>query len=324
MKYRALGNSSLKLSEIGFGCWGIGGRTLGETSYGETNDQESLEALNKALEVGINFFDTSNVYGAGKSEELIGSVATDHRDEMIIATKAGWNDYSGKNDYSPSAITASLEASLRRLQTEYIDLLQLHNPPIDDLETHPEIVENLENLKKHGKMREWGFSIKNPMDGLKILERYNPASLQVNFNMLDDRALSCGLLEKAREKGVGIISRTPLCFGFLSGDIDETTTFSPGDHRLAWSVSLKKIWAQSARKIKAQHPLQQGETMIQSALRFCLSFSGVASTIPGMLKADEVVENAKASLQGPLPPSVLASITKINEAVAADFQQVKP
>jgi len=323
MKFRPLGKSSIEVSEIGFGCWGIGGRTPGKTSYGETDDRTSLKALNKALEVGINFFDTSNVYGAGRSEELIGQVAKDHRAEMVIATKAGWNDYSGESDYSPKAVTRSLEGSLKRLQTDYVDVLQLHNPSLDELEAKPEIIENLETLKQQGKLREWGLSIKNPVDAMWVLEGFSPALLQVNFNMLDDRAINCGLFSAAKEKGIGLIARTPLCFGFLSGDIDETTEFPAGDHRQAWSAAQKKIWARSARKIRSKYPPDQGETMIQSALRYCLSFAEITSTIPGMLTPQEVLENSAASHRGGLLEDVLLSIAKINQEAAAGFQQAR-
>src|SRR5262245_48665000 len=151
MKYRPLGKTGLQVSEIGFGAWGIGGRTDGETSYGDTDDAVSLRALAEALDCGINFIDTSSVYGLGHSETLIGRALQGRRHRALVATKAGFVRYGAQPDFSPAHLRASLEGSLRRLRTDYVDLLQLHNPPPELLRSDPAILETLRQLCSEGR-----------------------------------------------------------------------------------------------------------------------------------------------------------------------------
>src|SRR6185295_5584920 len=157
MKYRALGRTGLSVSEIGFGAWGIGGRTVGETSYGDTDDRTSLVALRRALDRGITFFDTSSAYGEGHSEALIGEAFAARRDKVVIATKAGYDSWDKPPDFSPGAVVASAERSLARLRSDYVDLLQLHNPPAQALREGG-VREALTRLQSSGKIRAWGVS----------------------------------------------------------------------------------------------------------------------------------------------------------------------
>ena len=177
MRYRPLGKTGLQVSEIGFGAWGIGGRTVEQTSYGDTDDRTSLAALDRALERGITFFDTSAAYGNGHSEALIGQAVRGKRSRAVIATKAGYEAWDQAPDFSPSAIVASTERSLARLGTDYLDLLQLHNPPLDVV-TAPAVREALAGLVQSGKIRAWGVSAKGPEEALQALRACEIAAIR--------------------------------------------------------------------------------------------------------------------------------------------------
>jgi aryl-alcohol dehydrogenase-like predicted oxidoreductase len=311
MKYRQLGHSGIAVSEIGFGAWGIGGSTDGLTSYGATDDKVSLAALGRALERGITFYDTSSVYGYGHSETLIGQAFKSDRDHVVIATKAGFKRWDDRPDFSPDAIMRSCEQSLARLKTDHVDLLQLHNPDPETVR-NGDVITALERLVQQGKARAWGLSMRSPVDALAALQAVKPAVLQVNLNMMDVRAVASGLLDAARDAGVGIIARTPLCFGFLSGAITAGAVFPPGDHRHGWPPAQIEAWRGGAQRVLAAVPHPAGSTATQAALRFCLSFPAVASVIPGMLTPGEVDENIAASAFGSLPASAVEAVLALN------------
>jgi aryl-alcohol dehydrogenase-like predicted oxidoreductase len=311
MNYRRLGTTGIEVSEIGFGAWGIGGATEGLTSYGATDDDVSLAALRRAIDVGITFFDTSSVYGYGRSEELIGEALRHDRDRAVIATKAGFTSWNGKPDFSADAIVRSCEQSLARLRCDYVDLLQLHNPDLATI-ARDDVISALSRLVRQGKARAWGLSMQAPADALAALPLVQPTTLQVNLNMMDLRALECGLLEAARAQGVGIIARTPLCFGFLSRTVRPNTAFPDGDHRRRWSPEQILSWCDGAESVLAAVQRPSGSTATQTALRFCLSFPEVSTVIPGMLKPGEVDENAQASGLGPLPVAAIEAVQALN------------
>lgn len=311
MKYRRLGRSGIEVSEIGFGAWGIGGATEGLTSYGATDDKVSLSALHRALDLGITFFDTSSVYGYGRSETLIGQAMRHARDRVVIATKAGFQAWNQEPDFTPDAIVRSCEESLKRLRSDYVDLLQLHNPTLECV-SREEVVATLDRLVRQGKARAWGLSMRAPSEALQVLQSAEPAVLQVNLNMMDVRAVESGLLDAAQRRGIGIIGRTPLCFGFLSGAIDADTVFPPGDHRLGWPRAQIDAWRNGAAQLLAAVPQPPGSTATQAALRFCLSFPAVSAVIPGMIRAEEVDENAEASRLGPMPPAAIEAVLALN------------
>jgi len=310
MKYRALGRTGLQVSEIGFGAWGIGGRTVGTTSYGDTDDRTSLAALARALDRGITFFDTSSAYGGGHSEELIGQAFEAVRDRVVIATKAGYDAWDRPPDFSPAAVVASAEASLRRLRTDTIDLFQLHNPPQEALRS-TELRAALAGLEKAGKIRAWGVSAKSPVEAIEALREFDAAVVQANFNMMDVRALD-GLLGEVERRQAGFIGRTPLCFGFLSGAIARDTVFPPGDHRLGWSRAQLDNWTDGAADLLAAVKAQPGEEGVRSALRFCLAFPAISTVIPGILTPAEAEANARASDFGPLPQDAVEAVLEIN------------
>ena len=291
MKYRRLGNTGITVSEIGFGTWGLGG-----DSYGPADDAVSRQALRLALDLGITFYDTSDLYGKGHSEEILGETLSDCRDRVIIATKVGTLPHTGfhmPQDFSAAHIKTGVEASLRRLGTDYIDLYQLHSPPLD-LPNWDETISTLELLKQEGKIRAFGISARSPGDTKTAVEQFGFGVVQVNFNLIDHRAIDEGLFEVCRQKNVGVIVRTPLSFGFLSGELTGDEEFQGRDHRANWPREQLRRWANAPQLFM---PLNEGKerTLVQLALKFCLSEACVSTVIPGMMTYEEVKENAAAA-----------------------------
>jgi len=311
MKYRQLGRSGIVVSEIGFGAWGIGGRTVNDTSYGDTDDRTSLAALARARDCGISFFDTSAVYGNGHSEALIGEAFRQGRDKVVIATKAGYESWDKEPDFSPVAIAASIERSLKRLRSDYVDVLFLHNAPLETLRS-AELRQAMVMLEASGKIRTWGASTKGPDDALQALSASEVPVIEANFNMMDVRALTGGLFEEIRGQNAGFVARTPLCFGFLSGTITRSTSFPPGDHRRTWSEAQIERWIDGSRDLLAATSAAPGAAGAHAALRFCLAFPEVSCTIPGILSPTEAEQNAAASTAGPLPPDAVSAVLQIN------------
>jgi aryl-alcohol dehydrogenase-like predicted oxidoreductase len=306
MRKRKLGKSGFFVSEIGFGTWGIGGFVAG-ASYGATDDRRSRAALVQARDSGIDFFDTADAYGDGHAETLLGEVFG-ASDPARIATKAGHPRFGGPQDYSPAHLRRSVEGSLRRLRRTRIDLLQLHNPPLDLLHAQPEILATLEALESEGKIAAWGLSLKTPAEALAAIDAFAPVCVQANFNLADQRALETGLLDRALAADVGVIARTPLAFGFLSGKLGADAVFPEGDHRRNWPAERIRQWADAGRSLAGDIAANAGHTPAQIALRFCLSHPAVSVAIPGMLAPAEVRENAAASDFGALAPEDFARI----------------
>lgn len=303
MRYRTLGSTGLTVSEIGFGAWGIGGPTEGLPSYGLVDDAESIAALMAAFNNGITFYDTSDLYGRGHSEIMLGRAFHNVRSKVVIATKVGFKN-SHEHDLSSLHMRASLEASLERLGTDYVDLYQLHSPSVELITE--EAVEMLRTFKREGKIRAYGLSVKSPNDGIPMVKSFGFGALQVNFNMIDQRIVENGLVTFARENNVGLIARTPFNFGFLTGTVKDLA-FDPRDHRSGWPKEQLKRWAAAPDLFSF---LNEGKhrTQAQLALQFCLSVPEVASVIPGIMHPHEAEENAKASNGTPLTPQELALI----------------
>jgi len=210
----------------------------------------------------------------------------------------------------------SLEKSLIRLNTDYIDLYYLHSPSMETLENNPEIIDLMTSFIKSGKIRSIGISIRSPEDGLTIIEKYKEVTcIQTNFNMMDIRAHDSGLFKKASENSVGIVGRTPLCFGFLTGDYDDKTEFRKGDHRLTWKKEQIKSWVNGYKSFRDSIELSDNMTDAQFAIGFCLSFPEVTSVIPGMLTPEHVVENAKGHIFPHFSPAMLDKIFKMHEEI---------
>jgi aryl-alcohol dehydrogenase-like predicted oxidoreductase len=300
-----LGRTGITVSEIGFGTWGLGGN-----SYGPVDDRVSEKTLQYALACGITFYDASDLYGNGHSEEVLGKIFKKSRDKVILATKVGTLPHSGfhmPQDFSPQHIQKGIEASLKRLQTDYIDLYQLHSPPRGLLENGDCPLETLKKLQQQGKVRTFGISVRSPDDGLIAIEKFNFPVVQVNFNLIDHRAIENGLLKLAKRRNTGVIARTPLCFGYLTGKLTGEEKFKGLDHRLNWPKEQLGRWAQAPNLFAF---LNHGKerTPAQLALRFCLDQESISTVIPGMMNRSEVEENIQATTLGALSPQEMERI----------------
>jgi aryl-alcohol dehydrogenase-like predicted oxidoreductase len=304
MKNRLLGDTGLRVSEIGFGTWGVGGDNGGALAYGPTRDETSRTALRAACDLGVNFFDTADLYGFGHSEELLGEFPPSRRDSVVIATKGGFVD-AAKQDFSPAHLRRALEASLRRLRSDYVDLYQLHSPAIATLREQPEIVELMSELRAAGKIRAWGFSARSPDEAYQAIEEFHAPCVQVNFNLTDQRAVTNGLFDLCRQRCVGVIVRTPLCFGFLTGKYPGEGSFAATDHRSRWPAEQLQRWREANDVFGFLFAANPSDTPAQLALRFCLSFPAVSTTVPGMLTEAHVRENVSSSDRAALPPEQL-------------------
>jgi len=290
MKYRNLGETRISVSEIGFGGWGLGG-----DAYGPIDEKEVIKALNLSFENGVNFFDTSDLYGSGKSEKLLGKFTKYIRDKVVIATKGGAIDKTETNsfmpqDFSENYLRKALENSLKRLQTDYVDLYQLHSPRLENL-VKTDAVQTLQKFKQEGKIREYGISVKSPDDGLIALKKFDFPVIQVNFNMIDQRALENGLFNLAKKNNIGIINRTPLSFGYLTSKLNGNEKFTSKDHRKNWSKKQLKLWAEAPDLFEEYGLFNNSRSPVQTAILFCLSFPSVSTVIPGMMKSEHVKEN---------------------------------
>jgi aryl-alcohol dehydrogenase-like predicted oxidoreductase len=295
MKYRKFGNTDLEVSEIGFGGWAIGGGAMiGNTAigWGSANDDDSKKAIHAALDCGVNFFDTADIYGLGHSEELLGKTIGKKKD-IVIATKVGnvsRNDQFTV-DYSKEHIVKACEESLRRLQTGVISYYQLHSARLAHLEL-AECIEAMQLLHQQGKIRYWGLSLNTfePEPEAEYLMQNNFGSgFQLVLNIINQRAVS--LMKKASGNGYGIIARMPLQFGLLTGKFDDAVSFEESDHRKnrltnevveASKKTLQRVW-DLCNKYNC--------TKLQLALSYVLSYSGVSTVIPGIRTKEQAVQN---------------------------------
>jgi aryl-alcohol dehydrogenase-like predicted oxidoreductase len=305
MHYRRLGRTGLMVSEIGFGGWPIGGQM-----WGSVEDEESLAALQRAFDLGVNFYDTADVYGHGHSEELIGQAFASVRPNVLIATKAGFDFYRGepaKSNWAPDYIRAALEKSLARLRTDYVDLYQLHNPP-QKLARDGAVWETMADLCAEGKIRFYGVSARTTNDARAYLRaadsddqpshRFGDA-LQVAYNLLDQEAALKDVFVEAYRQDWGLISRVPLASGVLSGKYDAAHYWPPTDFRAAWS---RERLQETVRRVEALRFLVKPPvgTMAQAAIAFVLSQEAVSTAITGAKTVAHVEDNVRASDSAPL------------------------
>lgn len=299
------------MAEIGLGCWGLGGN-----AYGPVRDEESARTLERAHELGVNFFDTADVYGFGHSEELVGKTLG-RKKNISIATKVGLDFYQGKitRRWDAEYLRFAVGKSLERLRRDAIDLYQLHNPPIEEIEKG-EIFETLEGLRRDGKIRHYGISIHVAREGIAAIEKApGLASVQTIVNMMDQRS-AAELFPLAKKKNVAVIAREPLNCGLLGGKITAETKFPKDDHRARWpkekiELDLKKLAALSAawdgKKIN----------LPQAAIEFVLGYDygEVAVVIPGAKTPAQLESNLAAADYHNLTP---AAIQKLRALYAAD------
>ena len=292
MRYRRLGRTNLQVSEVGFGAWAIGGNKHGH-SYGPTDNAASLRTIAQALDLGCTFFDTADLYGHGLSEKLLGQALEKRRQECVIATKVGGDFYHGPfhQNFDADYLRFALDKSLERLRTDYIDVYQLHNPPLMMLErgAHYAI---MEELKQTGKIRHYGVSVHDAYEGIMAIETGKPDVIQVAYSMLrqDPRE---ELFAIAQEHDVGLIIREPLANGMLTGKYTDATTFGEGDMRRDWPEGFLTLQAKLAEK--ARFLATPERTLAQAALRFVLDAAAVSVVIPGMKTVAQALENVAVS-----------------------------
>lgn len=308
MQVRDLGKTGIKVSEIGFGAWAIGGPAEAKGTplgWGRTSDDESLAAIRRARDLGVNFFDTADSYGFGRSESLLGIVLSRRRQEVVIATKVGVVRDIGadlRKDFSGQHIFHAVDGSLKRLRSDYIDLYQLHNPTLDDLR-RGELQEAMDRLQELGKIRYWGVSIGTPEEGLEIVRNGWGYTLQVLYNVLN-QAPAKELFPLAKERGYGIIARVPLASGLLTGKFRTDTVFPQDDVRQNF-FTPRRLEEAIVRVDEAKSIIGGGaRNLTEAALRFVLANDAVSTTIPGAKNARQVEANVAAA-EGRLPPEVV-------------------
>jgi aryl-alcohol dehydrogenase-like predicted oxidoreductase len=314
MHYRELGRTGWKVSEIGFGAWAIGG------AWGNVNDTESLAALHQAIDSGVNFLDTADVYGMGRSERLIAQLKRERKEEIIVATKAGRRlSPHNAEGYNATNLTGFIEDSLRNLSTDCLDLVQLHCPPTG-VYYRPELFGSLDDLVKAGKIRYYGVSVERVEEALKAIEYPNVQTVQIIFNCFRLRPSEL-FFPEARRRRVGILARVPLASGMLAGKLDRTSQFAQDDHRNfnrhgeqfdvgeTFSGVDYEVALQAVEEIRALLP--PGVTMTQFALRWILMFDAVTCAIPGGKRPEQVRENCAASDLSSLPPETMAAVARI-------------
>lgn len=314
MRYRKFGRIGWEVSEISFGTWAVGGE------WGNVDDDQSIAAMKRALELGVNFFDTADVYGNGRSERLLARLRRETKTPFHIATKAGRRlSPHVASGYDAANLAAFVERSLQNLAVDSLELLQLHCPPTDTY-YRPETFAALDNLVKAGKVLHYGVSVERVEEGLKAMEFPNVASIQIIFNMFRQRPAE-RLLAEAQRRGVATIIRVPLASGMLTGKLTASSTFAPDDHRNfnrhgeAFDVGETFAGVPYEAGLEAVAELKsllQGEaTLAQLALRWILMFDGVSTIIPGGKTAQQVADNCGASALPPLSQAQMSAVRAI-------------
>ena len=318
MNYRTLGRTGWKLSEIGLGAWAIGG------SWGTVSEEDALDALNTAIDNGINFIDTADAYGDGRSEQLIAKVLQGRSERVYVATKAGrrLNPHVAEG-YTRANLTAFIERSLKNLGVETLDLVQLHCPPTPVFYM-PEVFGVLDDLAQAGKIRYYGVSVEKVEEGIKSLEYPNVQSVQIIFNMFRQRPADL-FFKLAKERQVGILARVPLASGLLTGKMKRDTTFSPDDHRHfnrhgeAFDVGETFAGVDFETGLAAVEQLRcltpAGATLAQFALRWILMFDAVTAIIPGAKNRHQALDNVRADNLPPVPDEVMARVNSVYDTM---------
>ena len=315
MDYRPLGRTGWNISSISYGAWAIGG-----DAWGKTDDAESMRSLHRAIDLGVNFIDTADVYGDGHSERLIGQLRRERKDEIIVATKAGRRlSPHVAEGFNRKNLKAFVERSLTNLGADAIDLLQLHCPP-PDVYDMPEVFGILDDLVADGKLRFYGVSVERVEEALRAARFPNVQSIQIIFNMFRLKPAE-ELFPVVREKRIGILARVPLASGLLSGKLRRDSTFEPRDHRnynrhgesfdagetfsgVDYDTGLEAV--EALRELVPPYA-----TMAQLALRWILMFPEVSAAIPGARNAQQTEDNAHAADLRPLTPEQMDTVREI-------------
>ena len=319
MQYRELGRTGWKVSTISFGAWAIGG------SWGSVDDKDSLAALHRAIDLGVNLIDTADVYGDGRSERLVAQLRKERPETIYVATKAGRRlDPHLAEGYNRKNLNAFVERSLKNLNTETIDLLQLHCPP-SQVYYMPETFGILDDMLQAGKLRHYGVSVEKVEEALKAIEYPNVQTVQIIFNLFRQRPAELFFREAARRK-TGILARVPLASGLLSGKLNQKSSFEASDHRsfnrhgeafdrgetfsgVDYETGLKAV-----DDLRALVPT--GWSMPQFALRWILMHEAVTCAIPGAKNPTQAEDNIKAASLPDLEPAAMEKIQAIyNERI---------
>ncbi len=321
MQYRELGRTGWKVSTVSFGAWAIG------SAWGAVDDQESLNALRRAVDLGVNFFDTADVYGDGRSERLLAQLKRERRETIHIATKAGRRlDPHVASGYNRANLTAFIERSLKNLETDCLDLVQLHCPPTEVYYT-PETFGVLDDLAKQGKIRYYGVSVEKVEEALKAIEYPGVQSVQIIFNIFRQRPADL-FFARAQQFKVGILARLPLSSGLLAGKMTRASTFAADDHRQfnrhgesfdrgeTFSGVDYELGLDTVEELRPRVP--PGWTMAEFALRWILMFDAVTCAIPGAKRPSQAEDNCRAADLPPIPDETMAQVRKIYE------QRIKP
>ncbi|GAB4519682.1 MAG: aldo/keto reductase [Anaerolineae bacterium] len=299
MKYRMLGRTGYNVSEISFGAWAIGG------TWGHVPEDDAMAALNEAIDQGINFIDTADVYGDGRSERFIAQLLKDRPEEIIVATKAGrrLSPHTAEGYADQAQMTAFVERSLKNLDVEALDLVQLHCPPTDAYYM-PEVFGLMDDLVQAGKIKHYGVSVEKVEEALKAITFPNVKTVQIIFNMFRLRPAEL-FFEEAKKHNIGILARVPLASGLLTGKMTRQSTFDQDDHRNfnrqgeafdkgeTFSGVDYDTGLQAVEEIRAMLP--EGVTMAQFALRWILMFDAVTCAIPGAKNPQQARDNARAA-----------------------------
>ncbi len=317
MQYRELGRTGWMVSTVSFGAWAVGG------SWGDVQDDESLAALNKAIDLGVNFIDTADVYGDGRSERLMAKLKRQRKEQIYIATKAGRRlDPHTPQGYADRAtMSAYVERSLRNLGVEAIDLLQLHCPPTQ-VYYMPEVFDWLDGLVKAGKLRHYGVSVERVEEALKAIEFPNVKTVQIIYNIFRQRPADL-FFRQAELRKVGILARVPLASGLLTGKMSAQTAFAADDHRqfnrhgesfdrgetfagVDYETGLAAV--EELRKL-----VPAGMSLTQFALRWILMDPAVTCAIPGAKRPSQAEENFGAADLPALSPQTLLAVKALYE-----------
>jgi aryl-alcohol dehydrogenase-like predicted oxidoreductase len=313
MQARRLGKTNYSVSEIGFGAWAIGG------SWGDTDDGESLEAMNAAVDAGVTFIDTADVYGDGRSERLVARLLRERSEPLVVATKFGRRAAQRVENYTYENLRGWLQRSLENLGVESADLVQLHCPPWDAYYT-PSVFEACDRLAEEGLLRAYGVSVEKVEEALKAIEYPGVATVQVIFNIFRQRPAEL-LFEQARLRDVGVIVRVPLASGLLTGKFDASSTFATDDHRQfnrhgeefdmgeTFSGVDFELGLEVVEELRTLVP--EGATLAQLALRWILGFEAVSTIIPGAKTVQQARANAAAADLPQLPAETLQTIADL-------------
>ena len=321
MNYRLLGKTGMKVSEVSFGSWAIG------SAWGLVDDRESLAALHKAVDLGVNFIDTADVYGNGRSERLIGKLLRERSETIYVATKAGRKITPHVAEkYTAAAIRKFVEGSLRNLRVEALDLLQLHCPPPQIYYT-PEMFKELDDMVKSGKLKNYGVSVEKVEEALKAIEYPGVKTVQIIFNMFRQRPAEL-FFREAKSRWIGILARVPLASGLLTGKMTRATRFRADDHRTfnrkgqAFDRGETFACVDYARGLQAVEELKQimphGMTMTQFALKWILMHDAVSCAIPGAKRPEQVEDNCRASNAPRLSRGTMKQVKEIYDRLVRD------